>query len=341
MDLTRAPQTDPVNVYRYRDSLYAADLMAAAVAHLDFFTWLAGRPSTLAEIQAHFGFAERPTDVMLTLFAANGFVRQRGGVFEATEVAREHLVQGSPWFMGPYYASLKDRPIALDYLKVLRSGKPANWGSFEDEQAWAQAMETDEFARNFTAAMDCRGVYLGRAVARALNPGAHRRLLDIGGGSGIYACCVAAVHPQLAAAVLEKPPVDGIARRAIAERGFTERVAVVAGDMFRDELPAGFDMHLWSNVFHDWEVPQVRELLGKSARALPAGGLIVIHDMHLNADRTGPLAAAEYSALLMHSTEGRVFSIAEQQAWLTELGFHDLQFTPGAANRSILTARKA
>ena len=38
-DLTSAPQTDPLNIYRYRDSLYAVDMITAALG-FDFFTWL-------------------------------------------------------------------------------------------------------------------------------------------------------------------------------------------------------------------------------------------------------------------------------------------------------------
>jgi hypothetical protein len=54
--------------------LYAVDLLTAAVVHLDFFTWLAINPSTKEQICAHYGFAERPVDVMLTLFVANTFL---------------------------------------------------------------------------------------------------------------------------------------------------------------------------------------------------------------------------------------------------------------------------
>jgi hypothetical protein len=46
-DLTSAPQTDPLNIYRYRDSLYAVDLITAALS-IDFFTWLSANPSSLA-----------------------------------------------------------------------------------------------------------------------------------------------------------------------------------------------------------------------------------------------------------------------------------------------------
>src|SRR5688572_5443488 len=107
-------------------------------------------------------------------------------------------------------------------LSALKTNRVANWGSFKDEQAWAKAMEDETFANQFTAAMDCRGVYLGQALANAVDLKSRKRLLDIGGGSGIYSCALAAHFPNLEAAVFEKRPVDKVAARAIAKRGCSE-----------------------------------------------------------------------------------------------------------------------
>ena len=48
--LASQPTTDPTSIYRYRDGLYAADLLAAALVGLDFFTWLHEHPSDQAAI---------------------------------------------------------------------------------------------------------------------------------------------------------------------------------------------------------------------------------------------------------------------------------------------------
>ena len=109
----------------------------------------------------------------------------------------------------------------------------------------------------------------------------------------------------------EKPPVDRIAARAIEARGFGKRLQVISGDMLDGPLPGGHDVHLFSNVLHDWDETVVRRLLQASARALPAGGLIVVHEAYLNADKTGPLHIAGYSVLLLHACQGRCYSVAE------------------------------
>ena len=339
-DLLQSPSTDPTSIYRYRDGLYASDLLTAAISHLDFFTWLNEHPSDMTAICRALDLRERPTDVMLTLFTAMALLRSENGIFSLTPLAREHLIKTSQWFIGPYFDSVKERPVCRDMIAVLRTGKPANWASLKTEKEWAKAMETDTFAYQFTAAMDSRGVYLAPAMARNLDCSKHHHLLDIAGGSGIYASAIVARHPHLRASVLEKSPVDRVTKRCLADRGFADRIDVHIGDMFSDPFPAGCDIHLFSNVLHDWDVDRVQQLLKKSFAALPSGGMIVVHGAHINADKSGPLPIAAYSALLMTITDGKCYSEKEISDYLTATGFSGITHSPTAADRSIITARK-
>ena len=87
-------------------------------------------------------------------------------------------------------------------------------------------------------------------------------------------------------------------------------------------------------------MPVVRQLIAKSFDALEEDGLIVIHDAHLNADKTGPVHVAEYSVLLMHACEGRCYSIREMETYLTDAGFENITYAETAVARSVITARK-
>ena len=341
MDLTNAPTTDPTAILRSRDCLYGDDMLVAGLVWMDFFTWLDNHgPATESEICAHFQTMPRPTDVMLTCFRARNFLRLENDRFTLTTEAKEHLVFGSPWYLGPYYASLKDRPVAKDILQVLKTDKPANWGSAEDLADWHKSMETDAFAEQFTSAMDCRGIFLAQAAAKKLDLSNHRHLLDIAGGSAIYACSFVAHHPHLVATVLEKPPVDRIATAAIAKRGYADRINVHASDMMAEPLPRDADIHLFSNVLHDWDIPEVQQLLHASYAALPLGGMLIVHDAFLNAEKSGPQHVADYSVMLMHATQGRCYSTAEIEDWAGACGFHDFDYHETAAARGILIAFK-
>ena len=340
IDLRQAPATSPLSLYEYRDSLYAADLLTAALVEFDFFTWLDSHPSTLDGVCEHFGFHPRPADVMLTLFVARGYLERDGDTCRVTTMGREHLSAASPWYLAPYYAALRERPFVQDFVRVLRTGRPANWGGAKDGRDWHAAMADQAFARRFTSAMDCRGLYLGEALARAVDLASHHRVLDIGGGSGIYACALCARHPRLTATVLDQPPVDALAAALVIERGYGSRVDVIGNDFLRDALPSGHDVHLFSNVLHDWDVPEVRHLLASSWRSLEPGGLLLIHDAFVNADKSGPVPVAEYSVLLMHASQGKCYATSEHGAWLADLGFVDITYTDTVAHRGVLTARK-
>jgi hypothetical protein len=342
-DLTRRPKTDPIEIFRQRDGIYAPELVAAAVLGLDFFSHLAelpaNSPADAQTICSSLGLAARPVDVMLTLFCAMGYLEKKPGAFHLTDIAREFLVRDSPWFTAPYFNQFVDRPIYQALLETLRTDKPA-WSGAQARKPWAEAMEDDVFAEQFTGTMDSRGRYVGPVLAAQLNLKSRKRLLDIAGGSGIYACCIAAAHPHLQATVFEKPPVDRVTRKSIAKRGFTERVDVAAGDMFRDPLPAGYDVHLWSNALHDWDAPTVKLLLEKSFAALSPGGLVVVHDRHLNREKTGPVRIAAHSVFLMAGTEGRYYSISEIEDFLSATGFTGMDYRDVILDYSIITARK-
>src|SRR5216684_2074265 len=168
-DLLRCPSTDPTSIYRYRDGLYAADLLTAAICHLDFFNWLSKHPGDPQSICRSLGLQERPVDVMVTLFTAMGLLQRKSEIISLTDLAQEHLLKSSPWCIAPYFASVKERPVCRDMVEVLRTGKPANWASLKNEKEWAKAIESETFASQFTAAMDCRGVYLAPAMAEKLD----------------------------------------------------------------------------------------------------------------------------------------------------------------------------
>lgn len=333
--------TDPTALYQLRDGVYAADLLIVAVAELDLFSWLQAHGSATAdEVCLEFGLAAHPADVMLTYLVARGLLERDGTALRLTALARDHLVSGSPYDLRPYYASLRERPGCCELLSVLRTGESASWSSASEGEDWATRLADVTFARRITAAMDARGRYLGPAMAEAIAAVPARRVLDIGGSSGIYASALVDRLPGVTAAVYERPPVDVAAKTLLADRGYAGRIDVIAGDMFGEPLPSGFDLHLYSHVLHDWDMRRVRQLLEASFAALPPGGHVVDHDVHVNAEKTGPLAAAEYSVFLVHATPGKCWSVGELAHLLREVGFTEVRDIPAAGNRSVIVGKK-
>jgi hypothetical protein len=189
---------DPTVLYRVRDGAYAADLLIAAVAEFDLFSWLAAHgPVPSAALRGGLGFADRPTDVLLTYLAALGLVERDVDAddrIELTQLASTHLVAGSPFDLRPYYRSLAERPAVAQLAEVLRTDRQAAWASAKPsgghDPDWSGRLDDPTFAERITAAMDARGAFLAPALAAAVAGVPMTALLDVGGSSGVYAAAL-------------------------------------------------------------------------------------------------------------------------------------------------------
>ncbi|MDV6030389.1 MAG: methyltransferase [Phycisphaera sp. RhM] len=342
-DLQQNPSADPALLLRYRDRQYAPEMLAVAIGKLNLFSWINARGSATTEsIEQHFSLAARPLDVLLTLCRAGGLIRTESGRHELTALGREHLVDHSPWFLGPYYAPIVDSPIAQGCLQVLKHDRPANWQAKEDGNDWHASMMDEDFAKGFTDLMNCRGTAMGQVLADKTGPflAGCKQVLDVGGGSGIYSSTLVAKHDHLRATVLEQAPVDRLTRDEILRHGLQDRIDLVQGNMFTDPWPSGADCILLSNVLHDWDFPEIRTLIQKASAALPSGGRMIIHEAFLDDDKAGPLPVAEYSVLLVNITRGRCYCPAEYGAILADFGFDVGPYQDTIADRGFITAIK-
>lgn len=156
----------------------------------------------------------------------------------------------------------------------------------------------------------------------------------------MYAQTLVAANHQLAGVVLEQSPVDEVAREIINERGMEDHIEVVAGNMFDDQWPEGCDVHLLSNLLHDWDFPEIKTVIENSASSIAPGGMLVIHQAFLNDDKSGPVDAAEYSTLLMHITRGRCYSRAELIPVIEAAGYETGRRGETLAGRGYLVAIK-
>lgn len=96
------------------------------------------------------------------------------------------------------------------------------------------------------------------------------KLLDLGGGHGLYAIAFAALSEELEAFVFDLPAVTEKTRAYIEKYG-VNRVDVLPGNFFEDDIGSGYDL-IFSSSNPGGKVP---ELIPKIAAALNEGGIFV------------------------------------------------------------------
>ena len=340
------PTTDPTPIFEHFRGNYGAELLTAAVAHFGVFEKLAAEPLPPDELQHALGLKRRPFVVLLTALKAMGLLREYVGKIMLTPLADEHLRPGGPFDVSGYLGLAANSPGVLEMVERLRTNRPTGaaekgtGAAFIFREGLESAMQREVAARHFTMALAGRAKNVAPVLAAKLPLDGAQCILDVGGGTGIYSIALLQKHPDLRAIVLDGPEVLKVTAEMAAEYGVADRLECRAGDMFRDEVPPGPDVVLFSNVLHDWDVPQCRELVQRFAAAIPAGGQLLIHDVFLNDAFDGPLPIALYSAALFTLTEGRAYSIAECRAWLLAAGLQPQSLIPTLIHCGVVAGRK-
>ncbi len=285
---------------------------------LDLFTAV-GEGATAAQVARKAGTHPRATETLLNALAAIGAVTKKDGRFFNTPATARHLVAGSPEYARPalmHTVHLFDSWATL--TACVRAGTAVRQpGDEAQEPHWTES---------FIEAMHWRAQGDADVLARAAGAERVRRMLDVGGGSGVYSIAFARANPQLRAVVLDLEPVTRIAGRHIRAAGLEDRVATRTGDLTRDEFGSGYDLILLSAICHMLSPEENLDLLRRCHRALEPGGRVLIRDFILDPDKTSPPHAAIFSVNMLVNTKGGAnYTEEEYSAWLREAGFAEVR----------------
>ena len=337
------PTVSPLPLMQLSIGFWSFKALAAAY-ELDLFARLSGTDGrTIDELAEMLGVGQRPVELLVTACASIGLLERRDGRYVNSALADEFLVPGKAYQFGGWVQMLDRRlyPAWSRLTEAVRTNRPTSWNP--DEQAHLFDSEDPKLLALFWEAMHSLSTLTARELGAHVDLSASTALLDVGGGSGAYDLELSRRYPSLRATVFDLPPVCEIASKKIVAAGYEDRVAVTPGDFLADpELPAGHDVALLSMIMHDWTPEQDLAILRKCFAALPPGGRIVISELLVNDEKTGPPAAALMSLNMLVETVGRNYTAAEYEQWLHATGFVDIQtvsFEAPGANGAVL-ARK-
>lgn len=149
----------------------------------------------------------------------------------------------------------------------------------------------------------------------------HRRLLDVGGGEGVFLSAVAARVPALELGLFDLPAVAERARKRLDSGGLGARAAVHGGDFLRGPLPTGYDIVSLIRVLHDHDDAAAAALLRNIHAALPPGGTVFIAEPMAQTRGAEAMGDAYFGVYLLAMGSGRPRSRAEIAALLNAAGF--------------------
>ena len=194
----------------------------------------------------------------------------------------------------------------------------------------------------FIGAMHVVGRRLSKIIAESIDLSPYHNLLDIGGASGTYTIAFLEKNPAMSGVIFDLAPVIPMAEARIGDAGLQDRVELICGDFYRDELPEGCDLALLSAIIHQNSPEQNLELYKKIYRAIVPGGTLMIRDHIMEESRTMPPAGAVFAINMIAATDGGdTYTFREIQSALESAGYIDIrQIRQGENMDGIVTARK-
>jgi hypothetical protein len=126
---------------------------------------------------------------------------------------------------------------------------------------------------------------------------------------------------------MDLPGVVPIAQKRAAEAGVSDRVQVIGGDIFADELPAGYDAMMFVHLLQIWPLDKDTDLLRKAYGALPDGGTAIIMNSMSEDTGDGPVMAALASAFFaaIAGEGGMIYAWHKYEECLHRAGFSDIR----------------
>jgi len=234
------PVIDPTPIFEHFRGNHATELLAAAVCHFNLFGRLAAGPRTRVELAGDLGLADRPTVVLTCALAAMGLLRYDGDRLMLTDLAREHLLPGGAFDVGGYVGLASQSPGVLAMVERLKTNRPAEFAAgaaFIYREGVVSAMDEEASARHFTLALAGRAKNVAPKLAEAVDLSHAKKLVDVGGGTGIYAIALLQKFPHLRAVVLDRPQVLKVAHEMATAYGVADRLELQPADMFADPFP--------------------------------------------------------------------------------------------------------
>jgi SAM-dependent methyltransferase len=326
------PDVTPDLIFQVANGFMAAKHLFVA-NEVGLFAALEESPTGLDDLAKRTEVPRRTLRILADAMVALGFVERQGDLYRNRPVA-------SAFLSGRTGADLRPALRYWDRLNYQR------WISLEesvrtDRAVLGEFAFTAEEQRLYTEGVEAITAGTARALVMTYDCTPHRRLLDLGGGTGSFLAALLHKYPALEGTLYDLPAVAALARQRFTGSSLEPRLRIAEGDFFTERLPEGHDAIRLANVLHNFLPERNRSLLRRLSTSAPAGTRLLLVDFWTDPTHTQPLTAALMAGAFLLTSQGDVYSAEEVRDWLQITGWRSIEHKPLAGPTSLIVAEKA
>jgi demethylspheroidene O-methyltransferase len=222
-----------------------------------------------------------------------------------------------------FYADLTD-PVAL-----LRGAGPTQLSTY-----WAYARNaapaktSPAHIADYTRLMAASQPLVADEILDAYKVQKHRRLMDVGGGEGVFLTAAANRAPHLQLTLFDLPAVAERAAARFESAGLQHRAKTVGGSFLHEALPQGADLISLVRVVHDHDDDAVQKLFRAVHDALPRNGTLLLAEPMAGTKGAERMGDAYFGFYLLAMGSGRPRSVETLTNILRACGFGQVRHLP-------------
>jgi predicted O-methyltransferase YrrM len=323
----------PTTIEELEGAVWPSFAMLAGI-QLNLFTCLKDGPMGIEQIADTIRVRADKLKPLLYALASAGLLKVEGDLFSNTSEANHFLVRGKPSYRGgKHEVLLGSWKAGLQTADTIRTGTPQARRDFSSA--------SNETLESFYRGNHSQALRRGHELAATFDLSSHRRLLDVGGGSGGISIALTGAYPHIQATVVDLPNVTPITQRIVEDAGASDRVKVITADVLVDGLTGSYDAAVLSSFIQVISAEKARRALKNIGTVVTPGGAIYIRGDVVDDSGISPIEAVMRNLIYLNTyDEGQAYTEKEHREWLQEAGFEDFQRTILADGFSLIKARK-
>ncbi|MHA2297477.1 MAG: methyltransferase [Candidatus Hodarchaeales archaeon] len=254
--------------------MYLASAAVGTALELGLFWRLVEKPLREKEISQMFNIPHDRCKCWLALLTELELLEYRGEMYTPSSIANSAILEAySPETWAFLAQEARERYQVINNLTSNISHPKSVWVAQKKKPPnYVTQMNDDpRRAERFTRMLYELHQPLAEKLAKILDMTGVKKVMDLGGGSGVVSLALLKRHANLNAVVVDIENVCTISRKIANKTLVANRITYHIADFLKDDLPGGFDMILECDVGIYNE-----ELFRKMLYALNEGGRLVI-----------------------------------------------------------------
>jgi len=309
----------PEHIFNTLNAFEQSAALKAAI-DLDIFTAIADGANTAVLLAAKTSAAERGVRILCDYLTIHEFLTKNAGRYALTQESAIFLNRRSPAYMGTladFLASEASKKQFSALTETVRKGGTTvaqGDNTKPNDELWVN------FARTMAPLTTVSAGFI--ADLAGAKEGKPCKVLDIAAGHGMFGITIAKQNSNAQITAADWAPVLAVAKENAAAAGVADRVAFRPGSAFEADLGEGYDIALFTNIFHHFDVATCEKLMRRVHAALKPGGKAITLEFVPNEDRVTPSMAAAFSLIMLAATDsGDAYTFSQYEKMFRNAGF--------------------